>query len=514
MRIIAALLAAATMATASQAIAQPAASPSVSDAAAEEASAALANADMDRLFEDKAYAEQTLAHIEVLRKNSRYSGDRQSAIDRVRMFALVGANRLADAFAQASELTRATPGDPALHFFAFLLGVDSGSDLALEELEFADQSLASRDDRIHFRDSLKSETVGYFRRRFFIANDKDRIARSAQALLNLGWPGPHKLDYADRLRIDSAEGLVAKGDIAGAKKLLFEVQSAEPVLQILVAKKWDAIRDSGDPAERLAQGIAASDQASAQALRARPDDLELLLNRAQFLRSVGKESEALELMLPNAADLAWLKDKGEQGYWLANEAAYALVALQRGKEAVALMDKLLSLGLAENPMLISMAINSVGVRIDSGDFRGAADYAEMLVRKHSDLAAPYGRMWMWEGAACAHTAANDPAKATPWMDKLKQGEKDNPAALTRALLCVNDLDGAAAILIRRIDGDDTEDVLEAVQDYSIGPDLPPTRKLLEQRLRQVVARPDVGAAIARHGRVMKVPLSRVYWGMF
>lgn len=57
-------------------------------------------------------------------------------------------------------------------------------------------------------------------------------------------------------------------------------------------------------------------------------------------------------------------------------------------------------------------------------------------------------------------------------------------------------------------------MLIALQDYTAGPPLHGSAALLDQRLTEVKARPDVQAAIARHGRVIKVPLSRIYWGMF
>ena len=79
---------------------------------------------------------------------------------------------------------------------------------------------------------------------------------------------------------------------------------------------------------------------------------------------------------------------------------------------------------------------------------------------------------------------------------------------------MHDLDGVAASVIKRLEGDDPEHMLLALQDYSEGPVLPDTKKTLEDRFRQVVTRSGVQAAIAKHGRVMKVPLSRTYWGLF
>jgi hypothetical protein len=515
MRTITALLAAAAAAAACPAIA--AQQPNVAIAAAQDVDAALkaiAAIDSERIFLDKAYALQMLAHVEAVKRSGHYIGERKQHIDRLRLYALVGSRQLKPAFEQATELTRAAPGVPELHYFAFVLAVDTRSERALDELELADRSIVSDADRATFVELVGTEPVNQFRRPFYIAKDKAWIARSAKVLLNLGWPGPYQLDLTDSLKLDVAEGLLAKGDIAGAKRLVFTVQSTQSVLQMLVSSKWSSVRESGDPIERIAQAITASDEASERALRANPNDPEMLLGRAQFLRSVGKNAEALELLLPKANDLAWVKENDEDGFWVVNEAAYALVEAKREKDAVSLMNKLLSLGLEDNPELISMAINTVGIREDAGDAKGAADYAVTLATKYPDYASAYGDMWMWSGAACGHSAAGNKPAAQPWLAKLKAGEKDNPAALTRALLCADDIDGAAASVIRRLDGDDPDEMLIALQDYSVGADLPANKKILEARVRQVVARTDVQAAIARHGRVLKVPLSRYYWGMF
>lgn len=514
MRIITALLAAGAVAAACPATAAQQGNAAV--AAVQDVDAALeaiAAVDSDRLLSDKSYALQMLAHADTV-KRSRHYGARQEQIDRLRLVALVGSRQLKQAFDQATELRKAAPGEPQLHYFAFGLAIDTGSDRALDELELADRQIGSAADRATFVDLVTSDAVDRFRRPFYLAKDKARIGRSAQALLNLGWPGLYKLDVTDSLKLEVAEWLLAKGDVPGAKRLIFSVQSTASVLPTLVSNKWASVRESGDPNERIAQSITASDEASERALRANPDDPQMLLARAQFLRSVGKNAEALELLLPKANDLAWVKETGEDGFWVVNEAAYALVDVEQGKEAVALMRKLLSLELEEHLSLISMAINSVGILEDSGDAKGAADYAVMLATKRADYASPYGDMWMWSGAACGHSFAGNAAAAQPWLAKLKAGEKDNPAALTRALLCANDIDAAAASVIRRLDGDDPEAMLIALQEYSVGSHLPANKKTLETRLRQVVARPDVQAAIAKHGRVMKLPLSRSYWGMF
>jgi hypothetical protein len=121
-------------------------------------------------------------------------------------------------------------------------------------------------------------------------------------------------------------------------------------------------------------------------------------------------------------------------------------------------------------------------------------------------------MWIWEGAACGSALAGDSAAAARWLEKVRAGSKDNEAAHTRALLCLDRLDEAEALLLKRLAGDDPEEVLRKVQDYRLGPGLTATQKLIDDRFRAVVARPAVQAAIAKVGRTLSLPLSKTYWG--
>ncbi len=84
----------------------------------------------------------------------------------------------------------------------------------------------------------------------------------------------------------------------------------------------------------------------------------------------------------------------------------------------------------------------------------------------------------------------------------------------RGLLCANDLDGAASQIIERLNGHDASRMLVALQNYTIPGTGSASAQLLNERLERVVARPAVAAAIASKGRILKLPLSRTYWGMF
>lgn len=473
----------------------------------------LGSLDENRMFE-KAYANRVLQEADIVRASDRYEGDIRTATEMARLVALWATDRNKEAFAAADALLARGVPVPEIYTLAFEFAGRSDPQKAVDYLESASENLATPEQRATFKDSLDDETVSAVGQTLTIAKDKVARARLAEGLLKFGWPGDHQFARQDGLRMTALKGRLAKGDVAGARALARQIADPSTGLELLVAKAYDPVTDAGDRVARLTALIEAEDQRSAKALRAKPGDLKLILARGQFLRSVGREREALALLLPSNSDMAAIEKGGNDAFWVVNETAYALSALGRTDDAIGLMRRLLALGLDKHPDLISMAINSAGIMSRAGRYRQAATYAEDLFRNHADKASKYGQMWMWEVAACGHAMGDNITAAKPWVARLRADPDANRAALMGGLLCANDLDGAAAQLVERLDGDDVSDMLVAVQNYTIPLTGSASALLLDQRLRDVVARPAVAAAIASKGRILKLPLSRTYWGMF
>lgn len=469
--------------------------------------------DQARMFE-KAYAERLLREADIIRASDRYEGDIRKATDLTRVIALFGAGREKEAFAAADAIIASGTAMPELYALAFQLAAVSDAPKAVGYLERADQNLVTAAQRASFRDGLTDTTVSAVSQTLAQAKNKVAGARLAEGLLKFGWPGENQFASQNWLQMKALRGRLVKGDIAGARTLARQIAYPPAALELLVLKEYDPIVEASDPGARVTALIAAEDARSAAALKAKPDDLKLILARGQYMRSVGREGDALALMLRHTTDMVTVEKGGADAFWVVNEAVFALRALGRTDEAVALMKRLIALDLGTNPDLINMAINSSAIMNRSGYHRAAATYAEGLFRDHADKASKYGQMWMWEGAACGHAMDGNMAAAKPWLARLRADPDANRAALMRGLLCANDLDGAAAQFIERLAGDDAADMLVAAQDYTIVNANVPTLHLLDQRLQQVVARPAVAAAIARKGRILKLPLSRTYWGMF
>lgn len=469
--------------------------------------------DQARLIE-KAYAERVLQEIDIVRASDRYEGDVRTGIDLLRLIALWGADRGKEAIATADGLFARGTTEPEIYSVAFGVAAAIDPQKAVDYLERADKNLAPPAQRANFKDSLDEQTVSAVNQALARAKDQAGLARLAEGLLAFEWPGDVQFARQNYQRMTALKGRLAKGDVAGARTLARQIADPATALELLVVKAYDPLLDATDRVARLAALIEVEDGRSARALSAKPDDLKLLLARSQYLRSVGREREALALLLPRSGDMAAVEKGGSDAFWVVNEAVYALSALGRPDDANALMRRLLALGLDKHLDLINMAINSTVLMNRAGSHREAATYAEELFRVHANKASKYGQMWMWQAVACGHALGGNVAAAQPWIARLRADPDSNSSALMIGLLCTNDLDGAAAQLIERLDGDDAGDMLVAVQDYTIATTGSAHLRMLNQRLQQVVARPAVASAVASKGRILKLPLSRIYWGMF
>jgi tetratricopeptide (TPR) repeat protein len=121
-------------------------------------------------------------------------------------------------------------------------------------------------------------------------------------------------------------------------------------------------------------------------------------------------------------------------------------------------------------------------------------------------ASPYGLMEMRAARGCAHAVAGHRAEARAELDYMLAHEADHPEALSDLLLCMDDMDGAAASFIRRL-GNEDQRVAALIQlsDYD-PPPVPHPGDPIDGRLAKVKVRADVQAAIARAGGLRRFPL--------
>ena len=494
--------------------AEPEAEPPASEESANEPAAvrAVRALDMRRIETDRAYAEEMILHLQSLAQLAAIDERARLELDALRMYALVTAQRPREARALLDDLLARRPDQAsayALPWFAALRLDDH--ERAVVVVETASRTLRSS-EWAAMRGLLDKQLVWMVMREFGGEAGRPNRARFAEALFRIGWPGLDDPESSDSLRITMLDERLARSDAAGAADLAAGIVTPRNVLSLILMRRYDSVIGSQDRVALLQRTIAAHDRRTAEALESAPADLWKVLERAQFLRGQAREREAYDLLEPFTRDVPATVASGEAGMWVINEAAYALLALGRNDEAVAMTGALAALPIEGNSALIGPSINHSVVLWSAGRNEEAFAHAVRLDRDLAQHANAFGRMWMLASAVCALESLGRTSETEPWMRRLRDGRDDNPAALTRAYLCLNDLDAAEALLVRRLGGDDPETLVQALQDHQLGGELPESRSPVFQRLIALRDRPAVRAALDRVGHLLTLPLSRTYWG--
>ncbi|HVQ09795.1 MAG TPA: hypothetical protein VMS43_15305 [Allosphingosinicella sp.] len=477
-----------------------------------ESAAAIGAADTRRILTDAAYAAETLRHLDRLAPSLAGDAEAGLALDNLRLLALAKLERRAEAGAVTESVLARRPTDPSHYFGPWVaaLTFNDGAG-ALAVIEAASRTVPGI-ARPQLREMLARETVMAIFGQFHADRDRALRVRLAEALFHIGWPGDDNV-IGDDLRMILIEDRLDHRDVPGATGFAATVTTPANVLPLLVRKRYDPLLPAdADRLAMLGRAIEGHERETAAALAAAPGDRQRLLARAQHLRSVGRNADALAVLAPATRDVAAAAAE-EPGMWMVNEAAYALIALDRDDEAVRLMDRIAALPLAQNSHLVSARINHLEILSSVGRHAEALDRAARLEADGGSFASEYGKAWIDSTRVCALAALGRTAEAAAPLARLRGWSELNAPALSRAYLCLGDLDAAAALLVQRLGRDDPGAAILALQDYRLSHGRGQTGPLHE-RFLSLRERADVRAALDRVGRVLSVPLARTYWGDF
>jgi tetratricopeptide (TPR) repeat protein len=478
--------------------------------------AAIRAADTSRLLSDRVYAAELLVHLD--RLAPLMSDDAgAAAVRNLRLLALATLDRRAEGTALIDQVIDARPNE-VRHYVAAWVATLNFQDRAraVTLVETASRAVPG----VHWADLrslLDRETVfSLLRDLNNPAGKADRI-RLAAALFRIGWPGGSDTESTDAVRSILLEDRLAAGDMAAARSYADGVTTLSETLTLSLGKRYDPILPAD--ADRMAMIRAAVDlldRRTRDALAATPGDIERVDNRIHFLRRLGREEDALAVARPFLRDVRATAGNGDYGMWVLNEAAFALAALGRRDEALALMERIAALPLADNPGLISLRINHLELLWDAGRHDEVLRRAAALDPGIEHYANDYGQMWIASSRVCALASLGRPAEAAPLLARLVALRDTNAAALSRAYLCLGDDEAAAALLVHRLESDDPDSVVLALQDYTLGtnPAGPQPTRALITRLLALRERPEVRIALDRAGRTLSLPLARSYWGDF
>jgi tetratricopeptide (TPR) repeat protein len=223
-----------------------------------------------------------------------------------------------------------------------------------------------------------------------------------------------------------------------------------------------------------------------------------LLNVAGHLRDLGRDQEAIELLLPLESRVtagSSFVDRDDWAEWYWDALARSYTKLGRYDEAVAAFGKGGALDEHGNPN-VSQLINLAAAQTLMGR---PQDTLETLRLVEGRPASPYGVMEMHTARVCALALLGRHDETLKTQKFAEAREEDNPQALTSMMLCLGHMDKAAAAFVRQLENPERRvGALLQLSDYDARPPGAPQWQHAA-RIEQLKARPDVKQAIARAG---------------
>jgi tetratricopeptide (TPR) repeat protein len=299
-------------------------------------------------------------------------------------------------------------------------------------------------------------------------------------------------------------GSVIRGDIATARSVARQMTEPSVLVRLMIDKRFDALGPDQPTLASLRQAVDLDLARRRRDAAAHPDQAFLIYRETLTLYSLGRFDEALAI---DEAALARIADAHARPYsdlalaenWLHDERARLLAALGRYDDAVAEYTAAIHVSEIGGDN-VSQRINLAGFLASLGRSQEALDYLGSTPENLS----PFG--WMaWHAARVCALAAHPDAAAAD-LAYLRAHQADASNGLFRALLCIDDEPGAAAVLIGQLSNPLARtDVLNALQDYPQPEHSTPWQQTMRERRQAVLARPAAAAAINAVGRILQIP---------
>jgi tetratricopeptide (TPR) repeat protein len=290
------------------------------------------------------------------------------------------------------------------------------------------------------------------------------------------------------------------------------VKYPEMLLRMRIDKRFDALvaRNPGhfDPVAMAVDEIAIA----RKMMDAHPDRLSAVNNLANALLAMEQQDEVLKLTetalakaLPVDGSRSSYLDVDTQVNWTMDYRQRALYRAGRFDEAIAIQEK--AIRRPERGRLnVSQAINLGQMYYALGRPKDAlaaiSDIAERDVSGYGALAADAIRV-------CAGAQLHEDKRVQSRLAVMAAHARDGVAPYTAALLCVNDLDTLAKFYIDLLaDRALRQEALALLQTFTLGEPRTDVETIMETRRVQLLARPDMQAAIAEVGRSLSWAMSR------
>jgi tetratricopeptide (TPR) repeat protein len=352
--------------------------------------------------------------------------------------------------------------------------------------------------------SVPVQWMGQFHRTLRDAKQNALRFRLLKVLASDSYAPEEVSGLTDDFRVPYAVMLVGKGDSAGARAMLASLRSPDSLAEASLDSRLRGLVPADLDLRRKAEAVLAIHR---EAIARHPDELSPVIDAARDLRQLGRPQEAVDLLRTAAAGLdkpEFFTDRDDKLNWYWDSLASSETALGRYDDTLAAYRK----GVAtqeRSSANVSQVINLADAQIG---FRRGEEALQTLAAfdDPSRRGSPYGEMELHLARGCAHAIAGHPAAAVADLAFAKAHEKDDPRALTDLFLCLGDMDGAAAVMIRRLDDPDRRSAaLLQLSDYD-DPPVPLPPHPVNSHLPALKQRPDVKAAITRAGGIRRFQL--------
>ncbi|MFP4519503.1 MAG: hypothetical protein ACLFQ5_08610 [Oceanicaulis sp.] len=321
------------------------------------------------------------------------------------------------------------------------------------------------------------------------------------------WRPAHPMDLRDGIIVEAARVALRAGDLQGARDRVGELSQAGALEIVQTHREFDALWIEPGPElqARLREATQGEAERYAALAEAHRDHIEPRLMQADAHARLGDYEAAYALALEThaqALDGAFPADTQEQfGMLLANLASYELGlgrlddALERLRRASTISEY----GVDNVTQRLSLAGLLVAAARPEEALEVIEGYEALTLTSHGEGAALSTR-------ACALHQLGDHQGRDRDVEALREDFASRAGALQFVYACLDDRDAAAALLIERL-ADPRQRLValdELIERDSVATEYEgPLDAMFDAHDEALLARPEVQAAIAEAGRVIK-----------